>query len=63
MKSSYLLAGAVTHVVVFAGPFSADWLSRTADKGLATRPVRLRSAICNPARRNTLLDQVLRHLI
>ena len=48
----HLLAGVVTHCVVFAAPFSADftdWLSRTAADGLASRPIRSRSAICSSA--------------
>jgi hypothetical protein len=47
-----LLAGVVTHIVVFAAPFSADlmdWLSRTAADGLASRPLRSRKAVCNSA--------------
>ena len=46
----HLLAGVVTHLVVFTAPFSADftdWLSRTAAEGLASRPIRSRSAICS----------------
>jgi hypothetical protein len=48
----HLLAGVVTHLVFFTAPFSADftdWLSRTAVDGLASRPVRSRSAICSSA--------------
>jgi hypothetical protein len=48
----HLLAGVVTHLVVFAAPFSADfndWLSRTAAEGLASRPTRSRSATCSSA--------------
>jgi hypothetical protein len=44
----HLIAGVVTHLVVSAVPFSADftdWLSRTAE-GLASRPIRSRNAIC-----------------
>jgi hypothetical protein len=47
-----LLAGVVTHLVVFTAPFSADltdWLSRTAADGLASRPTRSRKAMCNSA--------------
>jgi hypothetical protein len=47
-----LLAGVITHLVVFAAPFSADlsdWLSRTAAEGLASRPMRSRKAICSSA--------------
>jgi hypothetical protein len=46
------LAGVITHLVVFAAPFSADlsdWLSRTAAEGLASRPMRSRKAICSSA--------------
>jgi hypothetical protein len=48
----HLLAGVVTHCVVFTAPFSADfsdWLSRTAAEGLASRPIRSRNATCNSA--------------
>jgi hypothetical protein len=48
----HLLAGVVTHFVVFTAPFSADltdWLSRTAAEGLASRPIRSRKAMCSSA--------------
>src|SRR5215471_16172858 len=48
----HLLAGVITHLVVFTAPFSADltdWLSRTAADGLASRPIRSRKAMCNSA--------------
>ena len=47
-----LLPSVVTHLVVFAAPFSADFmdrLSRTAAEGLASRPIRSRKAMCNSA--------------
>src|SRR6516164_6763534 len=50
LATLHLLAGVVTHRVVFAAPFSADftdWLSRTAAQGLASRPIRSRSAMCS----------------
>ncbi len=52
LAAFHLLAGVVTHCVVFAAPFSADfsdWLSRTAAEGLASRPIRSRNATCNSA--------------
>ena len=52
LAAFHLLAGVVTHLVVFTAPFSADfsdWLSRTAADGLASRPIRSRSAICSSA--------------
>ena len=52
LAAFHLLAGVVTHGVVFAAPFSADfsdWLSRTAALGLASRPSRSRSAVCSSA--------------
>src|SRR5271170_3045795 len=48
----HLLASVVTHLVVSAAPFSADfndWLSITAADGLASRPIRSRSAMCSSA--------------
>ena len=48
----HLLASVVTHLVVSIAPFSADltdWLSRTAAEGLASRPIRSRSAMCSSA--------------
>jgi hypothetical protein len=50
--AAFHLAGVITHLVVFTAPFSADftdWLSRTAAGGLASRPIRSRSAICSSA--------------
>ena len=47
-----LLAGVVTHLIVVTAPFSpdlTDWLSRTAAKGLVSRPIRSRSAISSSA--------------
>jgi len=47
-----LLSDVVTHCIVVAAPFSADftdWLSRTAAEGLASRPIRSRNAMCNSA--------------
>src|SRR5260370_4131431 len=52
LAAFHLLAGVVTHCVVFAAPFSADcsdWLSRTAAEGLASRPIRSRNATCTSA--------------
>jgi hypothetical protein len=48
----HLLAGVVAHLVVFTAPFSAGFiegLSKTAAEGLASRPIRSRSAICSSA--------------
>jgi hypothetical protein len=48
----HLFDSVVTHLVVFAVPFSAeltDWLSRTAADGLASRPIRSRKAMCSSA--------------
>jgi hypothetical protein len=47
LAAFHLLAGVVTHGVVSATPFSADftdWLLSTAAEGLASRPIRSRSA-------------------
>ena len=52
LAALHLLAGVVTHRVVFAVPFPADltdWLSRTAAEGLVSRPICLRNAMCNSA--------------
>ena len=52
LAAFHLLAGVVTHCVVFTAPFSADfsdWLSRTAAEGLASRPIRSRNATCTSA--------------
>src|SRR6516164_8862448 len=52
LATLHLLAGVITHLVVFTAPFSADltdWLSRTAADGLASRPIRSRKAMCNSA--------------
>jgi hypothetical protein len=52
LRPFHLLAGVVTHCIVFAALFSADltdWLSRTAVERLASRPIRSRSAMCSPA--------------
>jgi hypothetical protein len=56
-----LLTGVVTHVVVSTAPFSSDlsdWLSRTADDRLASRPIRSPSPYAvrprSPPRRITL---------
>ena len=48
LATLHLLAGVVTHRVVFAAPFSADftdWLSRTAAEGMASRPICSRKAM------------------
>jgi hypothetical protein len=48
----HVLAGVVTHLVVFTAPVSADltdWLSRTAAEGLALRAIRSRNAMCSSA--------------
>src|SRR5271165_2048299 len=53
LAAFHLLAGVVTHRVVFTAPFSADftdWLSRTAADGLASRLIRSRNAIYSSAR-------------
>jgi hypothetical protein len=52
LATFHLLAGVVTHLVVFTAPFSADftdWLSRTAADGLASRLIRSRNAIYSSA--------------
>ena len=48
----HLLAGVVSHLVVFAAPFSADfsdWLLRTPADGLPSGPIRSRKAMCSSA--------------
>jgi hypothetical protein len=52
LAAFHLLAGVVTHCIVVAAPFSADftdWLSRTAAKGPASRLIHSRSAMCSSA--------------
>ena len=52
LAALHLLAGVVTHRVVFGAAFFADltdWLSRTAAEGLASRPIRLRYTMRNSA--------------
>jgi hypothetical protein len=52
LAALHLLAGVVTHFVVFTARFSADltdWLSSTAADRLASRPIRSRNAMCNSA--------------
>jgi hypothetical protein len=52
LAAFHLLAGIVTHGVVLAAPFPADfsdWLSRTGALGLSSRPSRSRSAVCSSA--------------
>jgi len=52
LAALHLLAGVVTHRVVFAAPFSADftdWLSRTAAEEMASRPICSRKAMYSSA--------------
>jgi|SRR6516162_1671316 len=52
LAALHLLAGVVTHRVVFAAPFSADftdWLSRTAAEEMTSRPICSRKAMYSSA--------------
>jgi hypothetical protein len=44
----HLLTGVVTDLVVFAAALT-DWLSRTADEGVASWPIRSRNPTCSSA--------------
>ena len=52
LAALHLLAAVVTHLVIFAAPFSADlsdWLSSTPAVGLASRPSFSRNSMCRCA--------------
>jgi hypothetical protein len=52
LTAFHFLAGVVTHRIVFAAHFSADftdWLSRTGADGLASQPIRSRGAMWSSA--------------